>query len=50
VCGILIGLCAALSSINTEQQGCPRINLGGAGSFQAIYVTMVLAALVSSIG
>ena len=50
VCGILIGLCAALSSINTEQQGSPRISLGGAGSFQAIYVTMVLAALVSSIG
>ncbi|MEA1906546.1 MAG: DUF1614 domain-containing protein [Euryarchaeota archaeon] len=50
VCGILIGLCAALSSIDTEQQGSPRISLGGAGSFQAIYMTMVLAALVSSIG
>jgi uncharacterized membrane protein len=49
VCGILIGLCAALSSINTEQQGSPMISLGGAGSFQAIYVTMVLAALVSLI-
>ncbi len=50
VCGTLIGLCAALSSINTEHQGSPRISLGGAGSFQAIYVTMVLAVLVSSIG
>ena len=50
VCGILIGLCAALSSINTEQQGSPRISLGGAGNFQAIYVTMVLAALVSLVG
>ena len=50
VCGILIGLCAALSSINTEQQGSPMISLGGAGSFQAIYMTMVLAALVSMIG
>ena len=50
VCGILIGLCAALSSINTEQQGSPMISLGGAGSFQAIYMTMVLAALVSLIG
>ncbi len=50
VCGILIGLCAALSSINTEQQGSPMISLGGAGSFQAIYMAMVLAALVSLIG
>lgn len=50
VCGTLIGLCAALSSINTEQQGSPKISLGGAGNFQAIYVTMVLAALVSLIG
>ena len=50
VCGILIGLCAALHSINTEQQGSPMISLGGAGSFQAIYVTMVLASLVSLIG
>lgn len=50
VCGTLIGLCAALSSINTEQQGSPMISLGGVDNFQAIYVTMVLAALVSLIG
>jgi len=50
VCGILIGLCAALSSIDTEHQGSPWISLGGAGSFQATYLAIVLAALVSSIG
>ncbi|MHC1575705.1 MAG: DUF1614 domain-containing protein [Candidatus Methanogasteraceae archaeon] len=45
VLGILIGECAVLSAIDPERQGCARIVIGGAGSFQAVYITMLLAIL-----
>ncbi len=47
VTGILIGLCTVLGTIDTERQGSARISIGGAGSFQAVYVTMCFAILAS---
>ena len=49
VTGILIGLCTVLGAIDPERQGSARISIGGAGSFQAIYVTMCFAVLASLI-
>ena len=49
VAGILIGLCTVFFAIDYEQHGSARISLGGAGSFQAIYITMLLAVLINTI-
>jgi len=46
VSGVLIGLCTVLGRIDAEREGCSRISLGGAGSFHAVYVLMLLAMLV----
>lgn len=46
VSGVLIGLCTVLGTIDAEREGCARISLGGAGSFQAVYVMMLLAMLL----
>ena len=45
--GILIGIIAALLTFNKEKKGSAYINLGGAGSFKAIYVTALIASLIS---
>ena len=49
VYGILIGLCTVFFAIDYEQHGSARISLGGAGSFQAIYITMLLAVLINTV-
>ena len=46
VSGVLIGLCTVLGTIDAEREGCARISLGGAGSFHAVYVMMLLAMLL----
>ncbi|NOQ29396.1 MAG: DUF1614 domain-containing protein [Methanosarcinales archaeon] len=46
VAGVLIGLCTVLGTIDAEREGCARISLGGAGSFHAVYITMLLAMLI----
>jgi len=46
VAGILIGLFTVLGTIDVEREGCARISLGGAGSFHAVYVMMLLAMLI----
>jgi len=49
VIGILIGLCTVLAAIDSEREGSARISLGGAGSFRAVYLTILLAVLASLI-
>ncbi|MBC2698427.1 MAG: DUF1614 domain-containing protein [ANME-2 cluster archaeon] len=46
VLGILIGVITSLFNINENTEGSPSINLGGAGSFKAVYVTVLIAALI----
>ena len=45
--GILIGIIATLLTLNKEKKGSAYINLGGAGSFKAVYVTTLIASLIS---
>jgi len=45
--GILIGITAALLTFNREKKGSAYINLGGAGSFKAVYFTALIASLIS---
>ncbi|MDK2892145.1 DUF1614 domain-containing protein [Methanohalophilus sp.] len=45
--GILAGTIAHLFALNREQRGSAFINIGGAGSFRAIYITIILAGLIS---
>ena len=46
VSGVLIGLCTVLGTIDAEREGCISISLGGAGSFHAVYIMMLLAMLL----
>jgi len=45
--GILIGSYTTLLTFNREKKGSAYINLGGAGGFKAIYVSALVASLVS---
>jgi len=45
--GILIGTIASVIAFNKENSGSAYISIGGAGSFRAIYVTAILASLLS---
>ncbi|WP_407355380.1 DUF1614 domain-containing protein [Methanolobus sp. WCC5] len=45
--GILIGNTISVMTFNRERTGSAFISIGGAGSFRAIYVTTIIAALVS---
>ncbi|MDG6244167.1 MAG: DUF1614 domain-containing protein [Methanolobus sp.] len=45
--GILIGNAISALTFNRERTGSAFISIGGAGSFRAIYVTTIIAALVS---
>ena len=47
VFGILIGTITSLFNINENTDGTPSINLGGVGSFKAVYVTVLIAALLT---
>jgi uncharacterized membrane protein len=45
--GILLGVTAMTITFNKEKYGSAYLNIGGAGSFKAIYVTALIASLVS---
>ncbi|MGP8319383.1 MAG: DUF1614 domain-containing protein [Methanosarcinaceae archaeon] len=45
--GILIGSCTTLLTFNREKKGSAYINLGGTGAFKAIYVSALVASLIS---
>ena len=45
--GILIGNCTALMTFDREKKGSAYINLGGIGGFKAIYISALIAALIS---
>ena len=45
--GILIGSCTTLLTFDREKKGSAYINLGGIGGFKAIYISALLAGLVS---
>lgn len=45
--GILFGSIAALLMVDMEKKGSAVISIGGVGMFKAIYVTTILASLVS---
>ena len=47
VFGILIGIVTSLFNINENTKGSAFINLGGVGNFRAIYITVLLASLLS---
>ena len=47
VFGILIGVITSIFNINENTDGSPYINLGGAGSFKAVYVTVLIATLLT---
>lgn len=45
--GILLGNLTGLVMVDRENKGSAFINLGGVGSFKAVYVTAIVAALIS---
>lgn len=45
--GILLGSIAALLMVDREKKGSAFINIGGVGTFKAIYITTIIASLVS---
>lgn len=45
--GILFGLIALTVTFNKEKYGSAYLNIGGAGSFKAIYMTALIASLLS---
>ncbi|WP_292463792.1 DUF1614 domain-containing protein [Methanolobus sp.] len=45
--GILIGIIALTFTFNKEKYGSAYLNIGGAGSFKAVYVTALIASLFS---
>ncbi|MBP2029339.1 putative membrane protein [Methanohalophilus levihalophilus] len=45
--GVLAGTMAHLFALNKEERGSAFISIGGAGSFRAIYITVILAGLIS---
>ncbi|MFQ6119371.1 MAG: DUF1614 domain-containing protein [Methanosarcinales archaeon] len=46
VTGILIGIVSMLFTINESTYGSARINLGGTGSFKAVYVASLISILI----
>lgn len=47
VIGILIGMAISLLNINENTTGSAFINLGGVGNFKAVYITVLIAALLT---
>lgn len=47
VFGILIGVITSLFNISQNIEGSPSINLGGVGSFKAVYITVLIAVLLT---
>lgn len=47
ICGILLGTIASVIAFNKENNGSAYISIGGAGNFKAIYITALLASLIS---
>ena len=47
VFGILIGIVTSLFNINENTEGSAFINLGGVGNFRAIYITVLIASLLT---
>ena len=45
--GILIGSCTTLMTFDREKKGSAYINLGGIGAFRAIYISALVAGLIS---
>jgi uncharacterized membrane protein len=45
--GILLGVITTAITFNKEKYGSAYINIGGAGSFKAIYATALIASLIS---
>lgn len=45
--GILLGVIALTVTFNKEKYGSAYLNIGGAGSFKAIYITVLIASLLS---
>jgi uncharacterized membrane protein len=45
--GILLGVLTTAITFNKEKYGSAYINIGGAGSFKAIYATALIASLIS---
>ena len=45
--GIMIGTLTTLLTLDKEKNGSAYINIGGAGNFRAIYITTMIAALIS---
>ncbi|MCG7848568.1 MAG: DUF1614 domain-containing protein [ANME-2 cluster archaeon] len=47
VFGIMLGVGLSLFNITEQTDGSAHINLGGVGSFRAIYITVIIAVLLS---
>lgn len=47
VLGLLFGIVTSLFNINENTEGSAFINLGGVGNFRAIYITVLIAVLLS---
>lgn len=46
--GIMLGVFATIISMNRERQGSAYLCIGGVGSFQAVFVTALLAVVIGS--
>jgi len=47
--GIVLGVFATIISMNRERQGSAYLCIGGVGSFQAVFVTALLAMVIGSV-
>lgn len=47
IAGIMLGMIALTVTFNKEKYGSAYLNIGGAGSFKAIYITTLIASLLS---
>ncbi len=47
--GIVLGVFASIISMNRERQGSAYLCIGGVGSFQAVFVTALLAVVIGSV-
>ncbi|MBW6518729.1 MAG: DUF1614 domain-containing protein [ANME-2 cluster archaeon] len=47
VFGIVLGVILSLFNISEQNEGSAYINLGGVGNFRAIYITVIIAVLLS---
>ena len=46
--GIVLGVFASICAMNRERQGSAYLCIGGVGSFQAVFVTALLAVVIGS--